>query len=351
MSSSRELKALESIQMNSYAECMQLSLLSLLSLTINGDVSTVNQWQQRFSRSMSTITLLTFIEVLTLDQEDYQDPLWGGKDSALWHEPLRNLPFVKKLRYGGLFTGVTPIPLSLTWVLTTSVYRRSAFIVLNEIVVSVMITFALNALMSIRVLAMYERTRKVLILLSVCFAMVQAVNIIASLYLAADMSIIDEGGCSFNFGIVSEVLTSVSAFAASAFEVLLFVMAVFRFIRDIKEGYKERLGNFDTLASVLFRDNAIYFVASFLTFSFSAISYIAVDTPAVVDTWAWFIADFIGALLGTIQVTILGPLMIISIRQYNTDKNGSRGRGTANADETLQFAAAPSHHAETTQEA
>ncbi|EIW78922.1 hypothetical protein CONPUDRAFT_91301 [Coniophora puteana RWD-64-598 SS2] len=129
-----------------------------------------------------------------------------------------------------------------------------------------------------------------------------------------------------------------AAFASQAlYEFVLFLMSLLCLVRHLQLRNQSLATIAETLKGLVIRDNVLYFLLAFLSLSLSAISLLTDKVPlSALEFTVGFSTIFVN--LGTsFQLSVLGPLMMLSIREYNVNQQEGGASGVTEV-EMLEFA-------------
>jgi len=243
------------------------------------------------------------------------------------------------LRYGGILFAVYP-----AFMFSSNFLSYNAcfvFFFINQLTVSTVLNTLLTAMMTLRVCAIWGRSRRVTTFLWTCFCAAQSASIVTAvlgcyrvkIQVPVQLPIPGWGSCSWYISDRAAKLIAASNFAASGYEFILVLLALYCFLKHIREGHQSSQLTLKTFFGVIVRDNTIYFLTCFCALVLSAVSYLnngGYDTPA---GYAFEVAE---VMFATFQSSVVGPLMMLSIRRYDAEQ--LRGETTRDfALGTMQF--------------
>ncbi|EIW74060.1 hypothetical protein CONPUDRAFT_140654 [Coniophora puteana RWD-64-598 SS2] len=213
---------------------------------------------------------------------------------------------------------------------------------MNNLILRTAVFLVLNVMMSMRIYALYGGSKCVLFLLGSCVTTVQASNIVLTFMamLPLNVSVVrtpTEGAwCSYAVSNRQAWYQTTAFILLVAYDSLLLVLSVASFIRRLQEQRQGLAGMVDTFMGLIVRDNVLYFILAFSGLTLSACSLFTVANRSLPFNIGF---NTIAADLGAgLQLTILGPLMMLSVLEYDAlrERGGtSYYTGTA----TLEFAA------------
>ncbi|EIW83778.1 hypothetical protein CONPUDRAFT_70726 [Coniophora puteana RWD-64-598 SS2] len=223
---------------------------------------------------------------------------------------------------------------------TNTISGKAAVVFDGVILGSLLLPSGLNGMLALRVYAMYSQSKKICAFLIVCFAIVQVINLAGSLGLIIGVNFFPlASGCLFVETSAAFVLQLIVDITNCLYEVVLLVLALHRTFKDQVANITSSWRSFNTLWSILIRDNIFYFLFATLNWALTASSWIpnipAEASASSVDNVVYAV---IAGFLTNYVFAMLGPIMMLSIRRF--DAKQVRG-GTSNEVEaaTIEFAA------------
>lgn len=208
--------------------------------------------------------------------------------------------------------------------------------ILDDIIVGTLLSLGINAMMALRVYAMYGRSKKVGAFLIVCFTITQVLNLASSLELVigAHIYVVPGYGCSFDETNVTVALQLGFYAVMCAYEVVLLGLALHSAFKNQESSTRSSWSDYNTLWATLIRDNVLYFLLATLSWALYASSWVPTLPANVQNSVVYNVAvDW----LGIYAYTMLGPIMMLSIHRF--DAKQVRG-GTSNGVEVdiMEFA-------------
>jgi len=184
----------------------------------------------------------------------------------------------------------------------------------------------LGVIMITRLYAMYQRSRKILIFLSVIFLADNIFNGVAvvmiTLYLSGEELILSGiHQCSIDFGEDGLHLDLIIWILGTVWEVLTLCLAIWIAVKHFSELRQYSTGSITAdCFTVLVKAHVVYFVSFVATscfqlvIDFSVVFFKAGQNPLKVQNYSGFLQIF---LVG--QMCVLGPRLILSVRKYHTE--------------------------------
>ncbi|KAG1720656.1 uncharacterized protein EDB91DRAFT_325091 [Suillus paluster] len=185
------------------------------------------------------------------------------------------------------------------------------------------ITVILDVIMIIRLHAMYQRSRKVLILLGVVFLIVNIANIAMSAIITnhtiSGEELIFSGTYQCNINSESDAarLASMTWILGTVWEVLALCLAVWIAVKHFRELRRQSAGGIlGDCFTVLMKSHVGYF-ASFVAVSCFELGFELPTMPA--DTYSLEVQIYAGFLqiFMAVQLLVLGPRLILDVREYH----------------------------------
>jgi len=221
----------------------------------------------------------------------------------------------------------------------------TAIVITAQLVVYPTLYFVLNAMMGMRICALYEGSRRVVTITAILFFSLQAGSIILTFMalLPLDVSVWytpDVGSlCGYDISTRQQWYQASSKICLVVFEFALFAMSLICLVRNSRGQHYHINGMITTFFGLIIRDNVIYFFIAFFSLLLNIIDSVSTSQ----DTE--FILVFSGIvenLFSQFQVCMLGPLMILSALEY--DKRHMEGVSNDMELRTLEFARALTAH-------
>ncbi|EIW78686.1 hypothetical protein CONPUDRAFT_92006 [Coniophora puteana RWD-64-598 SS2] len=218
--------------------------------------------------------------------------------------------------------------------------------IIADLVVFIAIFFSLNAMMGLRIYALYGGSKQVLVFLCICFTAAQIVNIVLTYMTVFPLDMLVQNipgqgtSCGYRLSEQQAWYQTSADIALVAYEFVLFVMSLICFVKHYKEQRQTITATMSTLMGLVIKDNIFYFFVAFFGLTLNLGS----NVTAIIDPYGAFNFNIgFNAIVSNFwlnfQLNMLGPLMMLSIREYNAKlrKEASSNRLPA---ETLEFAAA-----------
>ncbi|KAG1844837.1 hypothetical protein DFJ58DRAFT_515941 [Suillus subalutaceus] len=192
----------------------------------------------------------------------------------------------------------------------------------------------LGVIMITRLNAMYQRSRKVLIFLVVIFLAIRIANAVIVIIMTIHTSgeeyilfgtyqcIIDETGDSL-------ILSSTTWILGTVWEVLALCLAVWIAIKHFRELRQHSAGSImGDCFTVLMQTHISYF-ASFVVLSCFRIGFFSPTLSADIYSMDTQIYFGLGQIFAIVQMFVLGPRLILSVREYNAELVANSDTATA----------------------
>ncbi|KAG2062044.1 hypothetical protein BDR06DRAFT_946136 [Suillus hirtellus] len=192
--------------------------------------------------------------------------------------------------------------------------------------ISVLVFIMLGVVMITRLYAMYQRSRKILIFLSVIFLADNVFNGVVTLMVTLHLSgeeLILSGThqCSIDFGDHGLRLDFIIWILGTVWEVFALCLAIWIAVKHFSELRQYSTGNItEDCFTVLLKSHVVYFVGFVaiscfqLVSDFSPALFKRVQNPLEVQIYSGSVQIF---LVG--QICVLGPRLILSIRKYHAE--------------------------------
>ncbi|EIW83724.1 hypothetical protein CONPUDRAFT_70683 [Coniophora puteana RWD-64-598 SS2] len=145
-------------------------------------------------------------------------------------------------------------------------------VALGDVIIPNILIALLNAMMGFRVYAIYGRSNTILIVISACYIITQALTI-SEVYVAIS-SLTVGANCEYGFSSRLGWLTVASAVEMCGYDIILLVMVLYCAIRHMESGHDSSLWTFNTFIALLARDHVFYILFSLLAMGTSMPSYI-----------------------------------------------------------------------------
>jgi len=189
---------------------------------------------------------------------------------------------------------------------------------------SVLVFAMLWVIIITRLHAMYQRSRKILIFLTVTFLAVNIVNgvaaVIATMHSSGEELILSGTyQCAIGVAEHSLILTSVAWILSLVWEVLALCLAVWIAVKHFRELRQHSTGGvMEDCFTVLMKTHVLYF-ASFVAVSCFDIVVDLSPTALTTDRFSLESQTFLGLLqiFEVAQMFVLGPRLILSVREFN----------------------------------
>ncbi|KAH7907232.1 hypothetical protein BJ138DRAFT_1129315 [Hygrophoropsis aurantiaca] len=202
----------------------------------------------------------------------------------------------------------------------------------------------MQAMLVIRVYALFNQSKKVLIFLATCYVL-QAVAVFVITGLMSNKQVLEkdytsvgpaigsvEQAITANLSAVSNTMDQDSTILSIAFDSILLLFALWAFVKHALEAKTVNGGwSINVLVRTLVADHVLYFICNLIWLSLS-IAANSVEFSVSSAILLGNTLDVFGAL-----VVVAGPRMVISIR---TTENKTRGKSTATLEgevSTVQF--------------
>ncbi|KAG1722938.1 uncharacterized protein EDB91DRAFT_1087973 [Suillus paluster] len=177
------------------------------------------------------------------------------------------------------------------------------------------ITVILDVIMITRLHAMYQRSRKVLILLGVVFLIVNIAIIVISAIITnrtisgEELILSGTYQCTINFESDTMRLSSMTWILSTVWEVFALCLAVWIAVKYFRELRRQSTGGIlGDCFTVLMKSHVGYF-ASFVAVSCFELGYDLSTMPAI---YLGFLQIFM-----VVQLLVLGPRLILDVREYH----------------------------------
>lgn len=235
------------------------------------------------------------------------------------------------LRYLGLLYAVISILAQVPTIPLTDTGCHACFITLNSI--TVVSTIMLGVIMIVRLYAMYQQSRKVLILLVVTFLPVSIIDGTftgrASQNSSAVVLILSGSYvCSPSFNGNGVLLIDIISILSIAWEVLALCLAAWIAVKHIRElPQSSARGTLGGCFKVLIKTHVVYFT-SFVAMSCFQIGYLSPKlsgNPYSLETMIYLGFSQVFIL---VQLVVMGPRLILGIREYNAALVAESDSGT-----------------------
>ncbi|KAG2347943.1 hypothetical protein BDR05DRAFT_593997 [Suillus weaverae] len=234
------------------------------------------------------------------------------------------------VRYIGLLYAVTNILPSLPSLLVTDVVSKILNSTLNWM--TVVVNTMLGVIMITRLHAMYQRSRKILVFLVVIFvAFTVACGVITAIgdihMLGEELILSGTHQCTYEWeGNIP--LDSMAWVLYIAWEILALCLAVWIAVKHFRELRRSSTGRtIGDCFTVLMKTHVLYFI-SFAAVSGFQLSYHSpnMKTRALETGTLLYTAHL--EIFSIMQMFVLGPRLVLSIRQYHTKLVGNSNAGT-----------------------
>lgn len=224
------------------------------------------------------------------------------------------------VRYIGILSAVLSI---LTKVLTISMTDEGCSIItITRHWINVVVVAMIGIIMIARLYAMYQGSRKMLIFLVVVF---MAVRIVTLVMTATSMVHISEEvlvlsgtyQCIVTFEEEDVLMASMTSMLTTAWEVLILCLAVWIAIKHFRDMQRPSKGwIFGDLFTALLKSHVVYF-ASYVVVSCIHLIYLSPMLLEGLDSPGNRVAVGVLEIFMFIQMFVLGPRLILGVRQYN----------------------------------
>ncbi|KAG1744117.1 uncharacterized protein EDB91DRAFT_1346111 [Suillus paluster] len=197
------------------------------------------------------------------------------------------------------------------------------------------IAFAiLGVIMIARINAMYQRSRKVLVFLVVTFLAVNIVNDVTSAITMRDTSgeeliLSNTYQCTTSSEGDVPLLSSINWILATVWEILALCLAVWIAVKHLRELRGQSAGGIiGDCFTELIKTHVIYFAS---VVAVSCLELVYFFSPILADPYSLttLIYGCICGFFRIVQMFVLGPRLILSIREYNAKQVADADAGTA----------------------
>ncbi|KAG2113959.1 hypothetical protein DEU56DRAFT_189931 [Suillus clintonianus] len=198
--------------------------------------------------------------------------------------------------------------------------------------VPVVINAMLGVIMMIRIHAMYGRSKKMLIFLAVLlliFTIATGVmTVIENLgFLGGEAVMYGYHICFYDINTAALALTEAMIIPTAIWEILAFFLAVWIVIKHIRELRQSQGGStIGDCFTVLIQSHTLYFLAFVVMacFTLGSLSpYITYSSALGVTVYSGILNVIVG-----IQMCVLGPRLILSVREYHAELVARSDEGT-----------------------
>ncbi|KAG1790641.1 uncharacterized protein HD556DRAFT_1310427 [Suillus plorans] len=223
-------------------------------------------------------------------------------------------------RYGGIGFVVINILLDVPTIPTTDGGCRIMFDAINW--TSDVVDLILGAIMITRLHAMYQRSRKMLIFLVVIFLAIRIALVVVIVLQIKQVSGEESAlsgtyQCIFNYSGDSQFLGSMTWILGTAWEVLALCLAVWIAVKHFRELRRDSTRSIIVdCFTVLMQTHASYF-ASFLAIACFHIGSFSPTISADIESLGAQTYFGLAQIFDMAQLTVLGPRLILSVREYN----------------------------------
>ncbi|KAG2048454.1 hypothetical protein BDR06DRAFT_778076 [Suillus hirtellus] len=224
------------------------------------------------------------------------------------------------VRYSGIFYAVISIWFAVPTFSTTG----AASLIINDTLVWMndVAFIALGVIMISRLHAMYQRSRKVLIFLVIVFLAIRIANAVIAAIITTKISgeeLVLSGTyqCTIIYTGDSLFLGSITWILATVWEVLALCFAVWIAVKHFRELRRSSTSSIiGDCYTVLMQAHISYF-ASFVALSSLQLSYFSPALWTNGNSLENQIITGLVQILQPVQIYVLGPRLILSIREYN----------------------------------
>ncbi|KAG1756433.1 uncharacterized protein EDB91DRAFT_15328 [Suillus paluster] len=248
---------------------------------------------------------------------------FGQEVELVWRQHWSLMTFLYfSVRYVGILYAVVSILHSVPTIPVTDVVSFVMLLAQDWTNVIVNIILGVRVIMIARLYAMYQQSRKMLVLLVVIFLAINITNVVIAAipmrHISGEEFIlfgtyqcrIKLEGDALTLGITTSVLTIV-------WEVLALCLAVWIAVKHFRELRRQSAGgSISNFFTVLMKTHVVYF-ASFLAVSCSSLVYLS---PAILGDFSSLEAQIYSGVLEfctVVQMFVLGPRLILSVREYH----------------------------------
>ncbi|KAG2060894.1 hypothetical protein BDR06DRAFT_1016859 [Suillus hirtellus] len=214
--------------------------------------------------------------------------------------------------------------------MTATAVSNNLFLALNWL--NVLVTALLGIIMIARLHAMYRRSRKMLIFLVATFLgiTIPCVGITATGMrhtIGEEFILSGAYQCNYNYEGDARLLNSMTWMLCTLWEVLLLCLAIriaVKYFRELPRPLRAR--TIDECLMVIIKNHVVYF-GSFTVASCFALGFLS---PTLVDSNSMGIATY-HSILDVVSVTqlfMLGPRLILSVREYDAKLVADSDAGT-----------------------
>ncbi|KAG1733589.1 uncharacterized protein EDB91DRAFT_631493 [Suillus paluster] len=255
----------------------------------------------------------------------------GQEVELVWRQRWSLMTFLYLgVRYAGIPFTVLNLSHNLPSVEVTDAVSIIIYFVLNWM--SLGVATMLNVIMICRLHAMYQRSKKILIFLVVIFLAVTipcgVIAVMVSIHTSAEESILSGTYmCSYDLEGDVNFLSSLTWILGTVWEVLALCLALWVAIKHLRELHRPSTQwTIGDCIVVLIKTHVAYF-ASFLAVSCLTLSYFS---PTLSDSSSEGVQIYGGILqiFWTIQMFVLGPRLILGVRDFNAKVVADSDAGT-----------------------
>jgi hypothetical protein len=218
------------------------------------------------------------------------------------------------VRYAGMPYAVINMLDNLPTVSVTDAGCANFYYVINWM--SVVMSMILGAIMIIRLHAMYQGSRKMLIFLVVTLLPViitsgVSVGFTNSYTSGEEFVLSGTYKCNYDFGGDSSLLLSITWILGPLWDVLAFCLVVWVAVKHFRELRQWTIGDFFT---ILLKTHALYFASCVAVscFQFGSYSSTLANSPVGSQVYGGILQ-----ILWNVQMFVLGPRLILSVREFN----------------------------------
>lgn len=236
------------------------------------------------------------------------------------------------LRYFGLGYAVISVLAQVPTISLTDTGCHVFFITLNWI--TFVSTAMLCVIMIVRLYAMYQKSKKVLIPLVVIFLALSTINgtiagIVTKNSSAVVLILSGNYVCSPSFDGNGVLLVDITWVIGIAWEILVLSLAIWVAVKHLRELRQTSSGGIlEDCFTVLIKTHVVYFT-SFVAVSCFEIGYLSPALSA--DPFSLNTQLFLGfsQIFTLVQMVVLGPRLILSVREFNATLVADSDAGTA----------------------
>ncbi|KAG2035162.1 hypothetical protein BDR03DRAFT_544704 [Suillus americanus] len=278
------------------------------------------EWSRRYNYFIvASLTAVIYDWVLTFAQEF--ELIWRQRCS------LMNILYVC-VRYTGILFSIVYILADFQVSITDAVGNTIWFI---QAWTPTIINAMLGVIMTTRIHAMYQGSKRILIFLLVvllaCTIASVAMTVIGNIGVSGVENILSgEQQCSENMSTEDKRLNAETAVPTTVWEILALCLAIWIAIKHFRELQKSPIGaNIRDCFTVLMKSHMLYFVTFVVVSCFNLGTLSPNLSPFSVGVSFYY---GIGEVAQVMQMFVLGPRLILSLREYHAQLVASSDEGT-----------------------